>query len=234
MQPGREQIGQGELEHREAEQDELKRALAVLDGGGVVGYPSETVWGLAALPGYLPDQLAAPPAGLPPGIARLYRLKGRDSAKPLQLSCVSAAQARRWLAADSPHLGAQFAAVSRFWPGPLTVLARVRPGCPEWLAPGGVVGLRVPAHPAALALLAAAGGTLATTSLNPSGAAAAQNRAQAAAYGLADLLLPAGPGEDQGGAGLSGQASTVFDLQRGQVLRQGQITAAQLREALAL
>ncbi|GGR09112.1 L-threonylcarbamoyladenylate synthase [Deinococcus ruber] len=200
--------------HASAEtQATVAEALKVLTRGGVVGYPSETVWGLAALP-----SSAA-------GVERLYTLKGRDNLKPVQLSCVSAEVAHTWVRSGQP----EFERLARLWPGPLTVLAWAVPGCPERLAPGGVVGLRVPAHPLALALLGEAGGTLATTSLNPSGQPAATSRQQAEAYQLAELLLPGDGPEDASG---SGQASTVYDLRSGTVLRQGDITLEQLREAL--
>ncbi|ULH15350.1 Sua5/YciO/YrdC/YwlC family protein [Deinococcus sp. KNUC1210] len=119
----------------------VAEALKVLARGGVVGYPSETVWGLAALP-----SSAA-------GVERLYTLKQRDSFKPVQLSCASAEVAHSWIRPGQP----EFERLARLWPGPLTLLAWAVPGCPERLAPGGVVGLRVPAHPLALALLAEAG-----------------------------------------------------------------------------
>ncbi|WP_425147204.1 L-threonylcarbamoyladenylate synthase [Deinococcus sp.] len=205
----------------------VREALAVLAGGGVVGYPSETVWGLAALPGYLPGPSRSASPFFPAGVERLYRLKGRDSLKPVQLSCSSASVARTWTNTSDPQ-GTAFERLSGLWPGPLTLLARAAAGCPEALAPGGVVGLRVPAHPLALALLEAAGGTLATTSLNPSGAPAATTRSEAAAYGLADLLLcdPAKDGR------VSGRASTVYDLMAGVIVRQGDLSEAQVRAAL--
>lgn len=196
-------------------QNEIEQAVRVLKAGGVVGYPSETVWGLAALP--------TPRAG----VDRLYLLKGREPGKPVQLSCLESGDARRWVEPDQQG----FEALTRFWPGPLTVLARAAPGCPEWLAPGGVVGLRVPAHPTIQALLAAVGGTLATTSLNPSGRPAASTVFEAQAYGIADLLLPGDP--EQGSTEVQGLASTVFDLNTRQVLRQGAVTEAELLKALA-
>ena len=91
------------------------------------------------------------------------------------------------------------------------------------------MGLRVPAHPLALALLAEAGGTLATTSLNPSGYPAATSQQQAEAYHRVELLLLEEGSEAGSG---SGQASTVYDLRSGTVLRAGDVTPEQLREAL--
>jgi L-threonylcarbamoyladenylate synthase len=195
---------------------DIARAAECLQSGGVVGYPSETVWGLAAL-----TELAA--------VDRLYQLKGRGAQKPVQLSCLSAEHARRWL-----RPGQQDAErLARFWPGPLTLLAWASADCPEWLAPGGVVGLRVSSHPVIGALLAITGGTLATTSLNPSGLPAASTAEQAQAYGLADLLLPVSGTELDGDTpSTSGLASTVFDVRTRRVLREGAISESELLAAL--
>lgn len=201
--------------------DLLADALRVLDAGGVVAYPTETVWGLAARP---------------PFAAELYTRKGREDTKPLQVSCPDAASA---LALAQPSRALD--TLSRVWPGPLTVIAPARPEhLPGWgagapaVAPDGWVGLRVPAQATALALLRRAG-PLATTSLNPSGQPAATTQAQATAYDLADLLLP---GENTLTDQFShGQPSTVLRLPDGErpaeVLRQGAVDVADLRAWLA-
>jgi L-threonylcarbamoyladenylate synthase len=200
---------------------ELRRAGDLLRGGGVVGYPSETVWGLAALP------------TLQSAVERLYQIKGRDAAKPVQLS-VTVGQVQRWLRPAQQEVQK----LARFWPGPLTVLAWAAPDVPEWLAPGGVIGLRVPASAVAQALLTQAGGALATTSLNPSGRPAAMSFEQAQQYGLADLLLPESPADKEladevvSASGTSGLASTVFDVRTRRVLRAGAISEAELLAVL--
>ena len=217
------QTGESGPEQQSVREGQTGRAASLLQSGGVVGYPSETVWGLAACTGR-------------GAVDRLYRLKGREADKPVQLSCLGLEHARRWLRPGQPEVER----LARFWPGPLTLLAWAAADCPEWLAPGGVVGLRVPSHPVIRALLAATGGTLATTSLNPSGLPAAGTAEQAQGYGLADLLLPDTlpssnlNGSDGGssGSGSSGLASTVFDLRTRQVLRQGAISQAELLAAL--
>ncbi|GGJ90191.1 L-threonylcarbamoyladenylate synthase [Deinococcus aquiradiocola] len=190
----------------------LDRAVRTLRAGGVVGFPTETVWGLAA----------DPASG--GAVGRLYAVKGREAAKPVQLSCLDAGVALSWARAGQEGLEA----LSVFWPGPLTVLAWAREGVPEWVAPGGVVGLRVPAHPAVRALLEGMGGALATTSLNPSGLPSARTLPEAERYGLADVLLPDGPG----GAVVSGEASTVFDLRTRTVVRVGAVSLAEVLAVL--
>lgn len=190
--------------------DILALAVSVLQRGGVVAYPSETVWGLAAHP------------DAPGGIARLVQLKGRDPFKPLQVSCVDARTARALAQEDDALLK-----LSVRWPGPLTVVAPASGRCSPALAPGGRVGLRVPDHPVARALLHAAGGTLVTTSCNMSGYAPATTEAEAQATGLADVVMP------DGGVAAAGLASTVVLLPDGEIVRQGSVSTQEIRALLA-
>ncbi|WP_407638319.1 L-threonylcarbamoyladenylate synthase [Deinococcus grandis] len=185
----------------------LDDAARVLARGGVVAYPSETVWGLAALP----DAAEA-----------LFVAKGRDGGKPVQASFVSLAFARAFVQPD-----AAFDVLASFLPGPLTLVTGAAAGCPASLAPGGQVGVRVPDHPVALALLERAGGVLATTSCNPSGQVAALTEAQARAMGLADLVLP------DAGVRALGLPSTVLDVPGRRVVREGAVPSAALLAALS-
>lgn len=196
--------------HAHVTADLIRQAAALLRAGGVVAYPSETVWGLAAHP------------ARPEAVERLYTLKGRNPDKPLQVSCESAAAGLRFAVA-----GAALDALARLWPGPLTVVTPARADCPDLLAPAGQVGLRVPDHPVALALLRACGGALVTSSCNLSGHPAARTWAEAAATGLGDLLLPGG------GVAARGLASTVVLLPGGEIMREGHVSAAQVQAALA-
>lgn len=184
-------------------------AVAVLRGGGVVAYPSETVWGLAAHPAF------------PDAVRRLRSGKGSAADKPLQVSCDSARQARR-LARPDPALER----LSGLWPGPLTVVTPGSALCPPLLMPQGKVGLRVPDHPVALELLRRAGGCLVTTSCNHSGEPPALSEQEALASGLADLTLP------DGGVPAGGQASTVVLLPEGLILRQGILGEEDIRAVL--
>lgn len=181
----------------------------MLQSGGVVAYPSETVWGLAAHPDF------------PGALERLRWGKGSAPDKPLQVSCAGARQA---LALAQPD--AALDTLARLWPGPLTVITPGGVACPPQFMVQGRVGLRVPAHPVALELLAGCGGVLVTTSCNRSGEAPALNREQALASGLADLTLP------DGGVAAGGQASTVVLLPEGQILRRGSLSEERLWEEL--
>ncbi len=134
----------------------IARAAEMVRAGGLVAMPTETVYGLAA------------DATSPDAVARIYAAKGRPSFNPLIVHLPDIETARH-LARFSPEAEALAAS---FWPGPLTLV--VPPGPQHGLAPAVTAGLptvalRVPAHPVARALIAAAGRPLAAPSANPSG-----------------------------------------------------------------
>ncbi|MFB9992515.1 L-threonylcarbamoyladenylate synthase [Deinococcus oregonensis] len=200
----------------------LQQAIAALQAGQIVGYPSETVWGLAAH------------AARQGAVEALTLRKGREAGKPIQVSCLDL-EAVQAVAYWSPVLEA----LAPFWPGPLTAVTAARSACPPDLAPGGWVGVRVPDHPVIQALLAGCGGLLATTSLNPSSQAAARTFAEAQRYALADVLLSdVDTGENPDSGTTAGVASTVIQLPAAgqsvaRVLRQGGLPDEVLAEALA-
>jgi len=131
-------------------------AARCLREGGLVAFPTETVYGLGA------------DAANPRAIARLYQAKGRPAFNPLIAHVGDLASAQRIARFDASALELAEA----FWPGPLTlVLARAN-GCPVAdLATAGLdtVAIRVPAHPVALAILRAFGGPIVAPSANLSG-----------------------------------------------------------------
>jgi L-threonylcarbamoyladenylate synthase len=134
----------------------VAEAAACLAAGGLVAFPTETVYGLGAL------------AGDPAAVARVFAAKGRPAFNPL-IAHVADAEAALRLAALPPE-GERLAAA--FWPGPLTLVGPRRPGgdvCDLAAAGLATVAVRVPAHPLARALLAAAGRPVAAPSANPSG-----------------------------------------------------------------
>jgi L-threonylcarbamoyladenylate synthase len=136
---------------------DLPTAAAALRAGGLVAFPTETVYGLGAR------------ADDPRAVARLYAAKGRPRFNPLIVHVPDLAAARRL--ADLPPEALRLA--EAFWPGPLTLVAPLRDRAAVCdLATAGLdtVGLRVPAHPLAQALLRAADVPLAAPSANPSGA----------------------------------------------------------------
>lgn len=184
----------------------LAEASAVLRAGGVVVFPTETAYGLAA----------DPTSGA--AVRRIFAIKGRQETKPLPLVAADAAAVRRVFSVN-PAL----ARLSRRWPAPLTLVLRRRPGqrLPALLGrKDGAV--RVPASPCARALAQAAGGLATSTSANLSGgpnpySGAAVRAAFAGRAEQPDLLLDAGPLRKN-------PPSTIVAVRLGQpvVLRQGE------------
>jgi L-threonylcarbamoyladenylate synthase len=173
--------------------ESIHRAAAVLRGGGLVAFPTETVYGLG---GNALDQAA---------VARIFAAKGRPANNPLIVHIASAAAARE-LAGDWPAKAEALA--RRFWPGPLTLILPRPPIIPDAVTAGAAtVALRVPAHPVALALLAAANLPVAAPSANLSSGISPTlaEHVLRALDGRIDLILDAGP--TQGGL-----ESTVLDL----------------------
>jgi len=136
--------------------DGLSRATKLLSNGALVAFPTETVYGLGA------------DARQGEAVAAIYEAKGRPSFNPLIVHLADVAAART-LVEWSPQADILARA---FWPGPLTLVLPLRAdhGLSSLVTAGlPTVGLRVPAHPAAHALLARFGGPVAAPSANPSG-----------------------------------------------------------------
>ncbi|MEO5971860.1 MAG: L-threonylcarbamoyladenylate synthase, partial [Sphingomicrobium sp.] len=135
----------------------IAEAARLVLAGEPVAVATETVYGLAA------------DASNAHAVARIYEAKGRPSFNPLIVHVADLAAAERFGVFDS----AAFALAQQHWPGPLTLVVPLRPGAGiASLVTAGLptIGLRVPAHPAMQALLAACGRPLAAPSANASGA----------------------------------------------------------------
>ena len=168
----------------------LDAAVDVLRGGGVVAYPTDTLYGLAADP------------RRSDAVARVFALKGRAETSALTLIAADAEQA-----SAAAFFTARAAALARtMWPGPLTIVATARAGlAPEVLAGGATVGVRVPRHAIARALASRFGFCVTATSANRSGQApTADPDAVLGALPDVDLLV-------DGGAAPGGQPSTIVD-----------------------
>jgi L-threonylcarbamoyladenylate synthase len=158
------------------------RAGEVLRAGGLVAMPTETVYGLAA------------DATSDAAVARIYEAKGRPSFNPLIAHVPDLAAAQRQGAFNADAL----ALARAFWPGPLTLVTPVAQGCAvSLLARAGLdtLALRAPDHPAAQAILRAAGRPLAAPSANRSGRVSPTLAAHVAAdlADRIDLIVDAGP-----------------------------------------
>ena len=135
--------------------DAIRAAGARLRTGGVVAFPTETVYGLGA------NALDAA------AVAKVFTLKGRPSTNPLIVHVATVEQAK---AVTSHWTPAAEVLAAKFWPGPLTLVLAKAAAIPDAVTAGGpTVAVRVPAHPVALALLQAAGVPVAAPSANKSG-----------------------------------------------------------------
>ncbi len=189
-------------------------AAEVLRHGGLVAFPTETVYGLGA------NALAAA------AVARIFAAKGRPATNPVIVHVSDVSLVHR-VAADWPTTAATLA--ERFWPGPLTLVLPKRPELPDIVTAGGAtVAVRVPNHPVALALLRAAGLPLAAPSANRS-TELSPTRAEHIAPGLADIVLDGGPCP-------GGLESTVLDVtcDPPRLLRPGLVTVAMLEGVVGL
>jgi len=130
----------------------VTEAAALIRAGKLVGFPTETVYGLGA------NALDAA------AVARIFAVKGRPLGSPLIVHVDSLEMARE-LALEWPEAAERLA--RKYWPGPLTLVLRKQPSIPDMVTAGlPTVGLRVPSHPLALALIRAAGVPIAAPSAN--------------------------------------------------------------------
>jgi len=201
--------------------DEIAAAARVLACGGVVAYPTETVYGL----GVDARNAAA--------IAQLIELKGRDAGLGLSL-LVSGMDMAVSLLAERPPPQALLLA-ERFWPGPLTiVLPAAASLASELRGPSGGVGLRCSSDPWASALVARFAAPLTSTSANRSGAEAARSAGEvrAAFAGAAERS----PFVLDGGSRRGSQVSTVIEFCEGtaMVLRAGAIGESAIASIIPL
>lgn len=190
----------------------IQEAARRLRAGGLVAFPTETVYGLGAN------------ALDPEAVARIYAAKGRPSDNPLICHLPDTATARHTLAAEWPPAAAALA--EAFWPGPLTLVLPARAHLPSIVTAGtGRVAIRVPSHPVAQALLAAAGRPIAAPSANRSTALSPTEASHVLTSlgARAECVLDGGPSE-------VGIESTIVDLTgpRPVLLRPGSISAAAL------
>lgn len=195
--------------------NDIEHAVAVLRAGGLVAFPTETVYGLGA------------DAGNPAAVGRIFAAKGRPSTHPVIVHIADAVQLANW-AREIPESARRLA--KKFWPGPLTVILQRARAVSDAVTGGqDTVALRVPSHPVAQQLLARFGGGIAAPSANHHGRVSATTAAHVRAeFGDAvECIL------DGGEAGI-GIESTIVDLSRGRaaLLRPGWITAGEIGKAL--
>jgi L-threonylcarbamoyladenylate synthase len=186
------------------------RALALLQGGGLVAFPTDTVYGLGAL------------AFNAAAVGRIYSAKDRSAGKAISVLIADSSDLAK-VTLEVPQDAARLA--SRFWPGPLTLIVEKHPDLPEVLSAGLTVGVRIPDHPVARALLRSAG-PMAVTSANLSGQPSPSTAQEVYAQLRGRIALIIDGGKTPGGV-----PSTVVDCTgtEPRILRPGPVSEDEIR-----
>ncbi len=195
--------------------EEIKSASTLLKAGQLVGFPTETVYGLGC------------DAGNADALARLYRVKGRPGDHPVIVHLASVDQLADW-ASTVPDEA--LALAEKFWPGPMTLILRKSDKVLPAVSGGqDTVGLRIPSHPIALALLKEFNSGIAAPSANKHGKIS-PTTAEHVKTELGDLVAKV----LDGGQCSVGIESTIIDLssQTPRILRPGMITMEEIESVL--
>lgn len=195
--------------------EEVRRAAEILRAGGLVAFPTETVYGLGA------DACSAE------AVARLYAAKGRPADHPVIVHFATAEGAFSF-AREIPAAARKLA--EQFWPGPLTMVLKRSPKAKDFVTGGqDSVGLRVPSHPVAQALLREFDGGVAAPSANRFGRLSATTASHVVDEMDVDFVLDGGPSE-------VGIESTIVDLSGPDivVLRPGRISGEEIEKLLGV
>ena len=203
--------------HPETDKNAIAEAAAILRRGGLLGIPTETVYGLGA------DGLNED------AVRRIFEAKGRPQDNPLILHVPDAGWLER-CCADIPDTA--YALAERFWPGPLTMILPKQASIPE-ITSGGLdtVGIRMPSHPVARALIRLSGVPIAAPSANISGYPSPTT----AAHVMRDMQGKIAAVVD-GGPCTVGVESTVISLEGAdsvRILRPGYVTKEMLESVAA-
>ncbi len=201
------------------QETDLESAAASLRDGGLVAFPTETVYGLGAN------------ALDPTAVARIFAAKGRPPQNPLIVHAASIAELQKLVAAWPEH--AQLLA-ENFWPGPLTLVLPKKPIVPSLISAGlDSVAIRIPSHPVARALIQAAGVPVAAPSANRY-THISPTTAQHVLNDLGDYLNPLTDAIVDGGPTTVGIESTIVSLlgPEPRILRPGMISRTDLRRVI--
>lgn len=196
--------------------ENLEKAAELLQSGGLVAVPTETVYGLAG------NGLDAD------AVEKIYEVKGRPAVKPLSLMVPDESAMERYCR-EVPEQARMLA--RHFWPGPLTIVLKAEKMIPSIVLAGGkTVGLRCPDHLLTLRLLRSCQIPLAAPSANPSGAPSPKTAEEVLGYfdGKIDAVIDGGP------CGI-GTESTLIDMTQTpyKILRRGALGEEKIAQALA-
>ncbi len=203
-----------------ATQEAIEAAARILEGGGLVAFPTETVYGLGA------------DAENPQAIAAIYAAKGRPSNHPVIVHLAPDADLSYWVC-EIPAQARQL--IAAFWPGPLTLILKRAAHIPAAVSGGqDSIGVRCPSHPVAQQLLRSfkgGKGGVAAPSANKFG-----HVSPTTAKHVRDEFGEQLPCILDGGQSEVGIESTIIDLSRGKLvlLRPGQISARQIAAVLGV
>lgn len=193
--------------------DIIPRALAILKNGGLIAFPTDTVYGVGAL------------AFDSQAVESIYAAKDRPVEKAIPILIGDTNDLEK-VAVDIPAAAHRLA--SRFWPGPLTILVPKRAELPEAVSATATVGVRVPDHPVARELLRASG-PMAVTSANISGAHSPVTAQEVYEQLGGRIALIIDGGRTPGGIPSTLVDCTISELK---ILREGPISLEELRSAL--
>ncbi|MCQ2512229.1 MAG: threonylcarbamoyl-AMP synthase [Lachnospiraceae bacterium] len=198
--------------------ENLVAAGHVLMDGGIVAFPTDTVYGLGAI---YRDEKA---------VAKIFEAKGRDEGKPLSILVSNIDQVKQLADFGSGEMAEKAdRLMKKYWPGALTLIFKKKPGIPDNVTAGGeTIGIRMPDLDVTLKIIEAAGLPLAAPSANTSG-----KRSSVSAEDVLEDLNGKINMIIDGGACRVGLASTVVDMTGGRpkILREGVITQEMIDEA---
>jgi L-threonylcarbamoyladenylate synthase len=156
----------------------LAKAIVILKSGGIVAFPTDTVYGIAAMPF---NKKA---------VMKLYKIKEREKNKPIAL-LVSSKKIAEKFASSIPSKAKKL--MTKYWPGPLTLIFKKRKSIPAFLTSNlPTIGIRMPKNDIALKLIKKSGGALAVTSANISGNKPAISAGQIRRFKGIDLVIDGG------------------------------------------
>ena len=203
---------------RQTKTEDIKAAGEVLKQGGIVAFPTDTVYGLGAV---FDDEKA---------VRKIFAAKGREEKKPLSILVADIVQVELLSEIKSGEMAQKAERLmKKFWPGALTLIFRKKPGIPDAVTAGGeTIGIRMPDMELTRELIRAAGKPLAAPSANTSGKRSSVSAREVLEDldGKIDMVI-------DGGTCPVGVASTVVDMtgETPVILREGVITAEMIARA---